>query len=65
MSCHHCKDEKSEGYKTDFGAFVQAYRSTWDKPDLRQKVIQKARQLFLVKNVKEIPWAATEKFRRP
>lgn len=53
MSCQNCNDGKGGDCKTDFGAFVQAYRSTRDKPELRQKVIQKARRLFLVENFRE------------
>jgi len=43
MSCRYCNDENRDSHKTDFGAFVRAYRYTRDNPDLRRKVIRKAR----------------------
>ena len=53
MSCRDCQGEGCTDYKTDFGAYVKAYRSTRDKPELREKVIEKARRLFLIDNSRE------------
>lgn len=49
MGCQSCDGEGGRDRESDFGAYVQAYRSTRDKPELRKKVIQKARQLFLIR----------------
>ncbi|MFW5637288.1 MAG: hypothetical protein ACOC3W_01065 [Thermodesulfobacteriota bacterium] len=65
MSCRNCNDENRGNHKTDFGAFVRAYRYTRDKPDLRRKVIRKARQLFMIERPKEKNGPVTEESRRP
>ncbi len=65
MSCRNCTDENRGNHKTDFGAFVRAYRYTRDKPDLRRKVIRKARQLFLVEKPTEKMGPVAEESGRP
>jgi hypothetical protein len=45
-----CNGERCGDHDTDFGAFVQAYRSARDKQESRNKMYQEARPLFLIED---------------
>lgn len=55
--CDGCKVKDDP---TDFGAFVHAFTYAAKKPELRKKVVRKARKLFLIETGKGKKEAAAE-----
>jgi len=60
--CDGCKVKDAP---TDFGAFVHAYIYAKNNPKLRQKVVRKARKLFLVEGAAEAPEPPASQTEKP